>query len=84
MNRPHQPRPTTRETRQLLLQMIDARQRYGDYLRAVATGLRRDDPQEKIELKSRCDQTLRAWQSAHDAWHAATLPFPVRRRGTDF
>jgi len=73
-----QGKPSATETRGLMQEVIEARQRYADYLRAVANGLRPDDPTEKEELKIRCDESLRAWRAAHESWQNAL--FPARNR----
>ena len=78
-----QHRPSTRDTRQLLAHLIEAREQYSIYLREVATGQRQPDNAEKSLLKAKCDETLGAWRAAHEAWRldsSPTFPHLSRRR----
>ena len=72
-----QQRPSSLDTRQLLAELIQARELYSIYLRSVATGQRYPDNAEKELLKSHCDETLDAWRAAHEAWRQNSTPtFP--------
>lgn len=72
------------DTRQLLTQLIAAREQYSIYLRGVATGERHPDIAEKELLKMQCDETLYAWRAAHDAWRKASSPvFPQLNKNVD-
>ncbi len=76
-------RPNSRDTRQLLAHLIEARERYSIFLREVATGQRPPDTTEKALLKKKCDETLYAWRAAHEAWRldsSPTIPHLSKRR----
>lgn len=69
-----QHRPSSRDTRQLLAHLIEARQQYSIFLREVANGQRQPDVAEKALLKMECDATLIAWRAAHEAWRLDSSP----------
>lgn len=70
---PHH-RPSSQDTRQLLAQLIEARQVYAEYLHGVANGKQQPDSAKKSDLKQRCDETFSAWRAAHEAWQLDAFP----------
>lgn len=76
-------RPNSRDSRQLLAHLIEARQQYSLFLSGVAQGQRPPDSAEKIQLKTNCDKALDAWRAAHEAWRldaSATVHTISKRR----
>ena len=68
---------STKDIRQLLTHLIEAREQYSIFLREVATGQRQPDTAEKTLLKTKCDETVCAWRAAHEAWRLDASPtFP--------
>lgn len=62
-------RPDLRQSRQLLAEAIAARKEYADYLWAVGAGQLEPDPEARERLKTRCEETSRAWNETQIAWH---------------
>ncbi|PLX92081.1 MAG: hypothetical protein C0621_10035 [Desulfuromonas sp.] len=61
-------RPHSSTSRQLLELVVQTRQEYADFLRAVASCERLADDLEKGRLLERCDIAMKEWQHAHSAW----------------
>ena len=62
------------DTRQLMTQLIEAREQYSNYLRGVATGQRQPDFVERALLKTKCDETVCAWRAGHEACRSEKSP----------